>query len=265
MSHYVLRGGTAGSERMSIVAKACWPNTLNLLKKAGLKEGMQCLDLGCGAGDVTIEIARLIGAKGRVMGIDMDPIKIEKAQLHAIEEGFTNTQFIQGNVYEWVESNKYDLIYIRFLLTHLPDRERLYPQLLRGLTQNGVLIIEDIDFEGHVSYPTNAAFSRYVNLYQQVVLRRGGDPNLGRKLFEKLIRTGFHKTAVNIVYPEHSIGIGKEMSLLTLKNISDSLLEENLITQPELTQLITDLEHFTHDPSTIVSAARIFQIWGYKP
>ena len=263
MNPYVIHGGIAGSNRMSVVAKACWPNTFNLLKRAGLREGMKCLDLGCGAGDVTFEIAKLVGEKVRVVGMDMDPIKIEKAQKRAAEEKVSNTHFVQGNVFEWVESQTYDLIYVRFLLTHLPQRERLYPQLLRALNSGGVLIVEDVDFEGHVCFPPNHAFTSYVQLYQQVVLQRGGDPNLGRKLLDVFQRTGFQKIEANIVYPDTHLG--KEMNLLTLVGISDALLEENLISKEELEQLTEDLKKFVEDPRSVASAARVFQTWGFKP
>ena len=263
MSHYVLHGGVTGSQRMSVVAKACWPNTLTLFKRAGIQESIKALDLGCGAGDVTFEIANLIGSRGKILGLDMDPVKIEKAQLRAKQGGASNIQFRQANVFEWVESNAYDFIYVRFLLTHLPDRERLYPQLLKGLRSGGVLIVEDIDFEGHVSFPKNSAFDRYVQLYQQVVTQRGGDPNLGRKLLDVFNRTGFLKTSANIVYPDQSLS--KEMNLLTLIGIFDAVIEENLMGKEELHKLTDELERFLKDPKTMASAARIFQVWGYKP
>ena len=55
MTHYVIHGGVPGKQRMEVVARAYWPTTLPLLQRAGIREGMHCLDLGCGAGDVTQE------------------------------------------------------------------------------------------------------------------------------------------------------------------------------------------------------------------
>ena len=58
MSHYVIRGGQEGKRRLEVLARVMWPATFQLLKTAGIREGMICLDLGCGGGDVTIEVAR---------------------------------------------------------------------------------------------------------------------------------------------------------------------------------------------------------------
>ena len=66
-----------------MVSQALEPSTAALLDGAGVREGMRCLDLGCGGGDVTLALARLVGPSGRVIGIDMDAVEIELAQQDA--------------------------------------------------------------------------------------------------------------------------------------------------------------------------------------
>lgn len=65
-SHYVIRGGLEGRERLRILSRVMRPTTRSLLKRVGLGQGMACLDVGCGGGDVTFEIARMVGPGGRV-------------------------------------------------------------------------------------------------------------------------------------------------------------------------------------------------------
>jgi ubiquinone/menaquinone biosynthesis C-methylase UbiE len=195
MTHYVINGGVAGKQRMEVVARAFWPTTLTLLQRAGIREGMHCLDLGCGAGEVTFEIARLVGPKGHVMGMDMDAVKLGLARERAAKEGVGNVEFRQANVFEWDEDSVYDLIYVRFLLTHLPGCARVVPRLIRALRPGGALAVEDINFEGYVSHPANAAMDRYVGLYQEVVRRRGGDAEIGPKLFGMLAGLGCKRLA----------------------------------------------------------------------
>jgi demethylmenaquinone methyltransferase/2-methoxy-6-polyprenyl-1,4-benzoquinol methylase len=83
---------------------------------------MNCL--GCGAGDVTFEITRLIGQMGRVTGMYMDSVKLDLARERATKEGIRNVEFRQANVFEWGEDSVYDLIFVRFLPTHLPECEK---------------------------------------------------------------------------------------------------------------------------------------------
>ena len=59
---YVLRGGRAGADRLRLLNRVKWPTTEPLLRVAGLRTGMSCLDMGCGGGDVTLKMAALVGA-----------------------------------------------------------------------------------------------------------------------------------------------------------------------------------------------------------
>ena len=77
MTGYVIRGGAAGRARLGVIARTLRSSTLALLKRAGLVKGMMCLDLGCGGGDVTLEMARLAGPHGRALGIDVDEVKLD--------------------------------------------------------------------------------------------------------------------------------------------------------------------------------------------
>ena len=67
---YVLRGGRAGADRLRLLNRVKWPTTEPLLRMAGLRAGMSCLDIGCGSGDVTLKMAALVGAEGHVVGVD---------------------------------------------------------------------------------------------------------------------------------------------------------------------------------------------------
>jgi ubiquinone/menaquinone biosynthesis C-methylase UbiE len=264
MTHYVIHGGGAGSKRMEAVARAYWPTTLPLLQRAGIREGMHCLDLGCGAGDVTIEIARLVGPTGSVVGMDMDSVKLEIGRKRAAQEGLTNLEFRQADVFEWDDDSVYDLIYVRFLLTHLPQCERVVPKLLRALRPGGVLAVEDINFQGYVSHPANSAHDRYVHLYREVVRRRGGDADIGPKLLAMFAAAGTQQLGLSIVYPEHQPGSGKGISLLTMIGISEAVLAEKLIEESELSAVLSELENYTRDPLSIICGPRVFQIWGRR-
>src|SRR5262245_21372357 len=64
---YVLRGGESGAERLRLLASVKWPSTKTLLDRVGLRQGMSCLDVGCGIGAVTMKLAELVGPTGRVV------------------------------------------------------------------------------------------------------------------------------------------------------------------------------------------------------
>lgn len=65
MEGYVIRGGQEGYERLQVLAAARRPSTLEFLELAGLRPGMRCVDLGCGGGAVSLELAELAGPAAR--------------------------------------------------------------------------------------------------------------------------------------------------------------------------------------------------------
>jgi ubiquinone/menaquinone biosynthesis C-methylase UbiE len=264
MTHYAIYGGAAGSKRMETVARAYWPTTLPLLQRAGIREGLRCLDLGCGAGEVTFEIARLVGPTGSIVGLDMDSVKLDIARHRAAQQGVINVEFRQANVFEWNDDSVYDLIYVRFLLTHLPGSETVVPKLLCALRPGGFLAVEDINFLGYVSYPPNAAHDRYVDLYREVVRRRGGDAEIGPKLLAMFAAAGTEHLGLAVVYPEHKPGSGKDISFITLIGISEALLAEKLVEESELQNLLSEIDRYTRDPLSIICGPRVFQVCGRR-
>ena len=129
---YEIRGGEQGRARMRIIARAVWPGTERLLLAAGLTSGMDCLDVGCGAGDVSLALARFVGASGSVKGIDQDDIKVQFAREDAERERLGNVGFRTLNVEQLEDDAEYDLVYARFLLTHLRDPAATLTDETRG-------------------------------------------------------------------------------------------------------------------------------------
>jgi len=81
--HYLIRGGLEGRERLRVLGRVMRPTTLPLLERAGVSAGMRCLDVGCGGGDVTFDLASLVGLTGAAVGIDVDTTKIDLARTDA--------------------------------------------------------------------------------------------------------------------------------------------------------------------------------------
>ena len=74
----MLRGGRDGFDRLRVLSRAKMASTSSLLDRVGVAPGARVLDVGCGSGDVTLELARRAGAFGHVTGLDMDGPKVER-------------------------------------------------------------------------------------------------------------------------------------------------------------------------------------------
>ena len=98
---YVIRGGVEGRERLRLLATVFGASTRALLDEVGVPDGARCLDIGCGGGDVTFELARMAGSTGRAVGVDRDATKIELARREAEQRGLANIVFEVGDVTAW--------------------------------------------------------------------------------------------------------------------------------------------------------------------
>jgi 2-polyprenyl-3-methyl-5-hydroxy-6-metoxy-1,4-benzoquinol methylase len=111
MTDYVIRGGRPGYDRLALLARERWPDTAALLGRAGVSAGMRCVDVGCGGGAVTLEIARLVAPGGTVAGVDMDEVTVGLARQAAAEGGVRNVEFRVLDVRDWEEPGGYDVVW----------------------------------------------------------------------------------------------------------------------------------------------------------
>src|SRR5687767_2328951 len=117
-ANYVLKGGDQGAARLRVLGRVMWPTTRQLIKRAGLKRGMRCLDVGCGSGEVSLRMARLVGSDGEVVGVDLDQRALELAALRARRHDLS-ARFQGADAAQLAEPASFDLVYARFLLSHL--------------------------------------------------------------------------------------------------------------------------------------------------
>jgi SAM-dependent methyltransferase len=264
-SDYVIRGGVEGRERLRILGRIMRPTTRALLDRVALREGMTCLDVGCGGGDVTLEIARIVGRTGRVLGIDMDETKIELARREAAESELAGVEFRVSQVGATDVSTGFDVVYTRFVLTHLSDPAAALEWMLARLRPGGLAVVEDIDFTGHFCWPDSPAFRRYVALYSDVVRRRGADPDIGPRLPGLLLDGGFRNVQMNVVQAAGIDGEVKLIAPVTMESIVDAVLGANLVSRNELDAIVDELYAVAEDGCTFMSLPRVVQAWGYRP
>jgi SAM-dependent methyltransferase len=265
MATYAIRGGVEGKRRLDLLAQTMGPTTHALLADAGVAAGNTCIDLGCGAGHVSRYLGQLVGATGRVVGVDLDGVKVVAAREESERAGLRNVEFRTGNVADWDEPGTYDLVFGRFVLSHLSDRPAMVRRMHDALRPAGRLVLEDIDFGGAFCYPPNLAYDRQCSLYCAVIERRGGDALLGPQLVGLCRDAGLEEIQMRVVHPVHTgREPGKAMSLSTLENIADAVVAEGLATAADLEETIRQLASFTDDPHSIIACPRVFQVWGRR-
>lgn len=264
-THYAIRGGIEGRERLRVLARVMHASTSSLFDRVGVHDGQLCLDVGCGGGDATLELARRVGPAGLAVGVDIDSTKLELARAEAAQLGVRNVRFERADIRQSSIGEQFDVVYARFLLTHLSDPASAVESFRHHLRAGGMVAVEDIDFSGYLTYPESRAFRRYHELYCATVVKRGGDPNIGPRLPGLLSRCGFQHVEVSVVQAVAMQGEAKLLNPLTMENIADAVLEDRLATREEIDGIVRQLYEFAADPSTLAGTPRIVQAWGRLP
>ena len=264
-THYVIRGGIQGRERLRVISRIMHPTSSSLLDRLELHEGLVCADFGCGGGDLTVELARRVGPTGKAFGFDIDQTKLDIARAEAERLGVSNVEFHASDLRHSSFTHSFDVVYTRFLLTHLKDPGTVVGMFFDHLRPGGRMAVEDVDFSGYFTYPDSLAFQRYRELYCATVIRRGGDPNIGPRLPSLLQNAGLTDVGVHIVQPVALKGDAKLATPLTMENIADTVLDDGLATREEIDRIVRELYEFAANPTTLAGTPRIVQSWGRRP
>jgi ubiquinone/menaquinone biosynthesis C-methylase UbiE len=164
---------------------------------ARLTPGMALLDVGCGPGTITADLARLV-APGVVVGIDASEEVVAQAAAYAEQQGVTNVRFEVGDLFALsYDDASFDVVHAHQVLQHLPDPTAALVELRRVLRPGGLLAARDGDFGAFTWWPADPRLDRWMQLYLSITTRNGHDALIGRKLLKVAREAGFEEVGVS--------------------------------------------------------------------
>ena len=116
----------------------------HVLSRIDARPGMRVLDLGCGTGTGTREIARRIGPSGAAVGMDVSPKMVAEAERKCEDSGSGRASFVVGCAEELDERSAFDAVVCTNVFHHLLDKADVFRRVLHALRPEGTFLIEDI-------------------------------------------------------------------------------------------------------------------------
>lgn len=146
-----------------------------------LRPGLRLLDVGCGPGTLTVDLARRVSG-GRVVGIDRAPDVLQQAAAHAVSAAVA-VDFAVGDVYALAFPDAaFDVVHAHQVLQHLTDPVRALREMRRVLAPGGILAVRDSDYSCFSFAPLDPRLIRWLELYRALARKNGAEPDAGRFL-----------------------------------------------------------------------------------
>ncbi|THA23895.1 methyltransferase domain-containing protein [Streptomyces sp. RKND-216] len=157
-----------------------------------LRPGMRVLDVGCGPGTITADLATAVGPEGHVTGIDAAPGVLTQARETAAERAVPNVEFAVGDVYAPAYPDaSFDVVHAHQVLQHLGDPVGAMRAMRRVCRPGGVVAARDSDYAAMTWYPRVPGLDAWLDLYRRVARANGGEPDAGRHLYAWAREAGF--------------------------------------------------------------------------
>jgi ubiquinone/menaquinone biosynthesis C-methylase UbiE len=156
-----------------------------------LAPGLDLLDVGCGPGNITIDLANRV-SPGRTVGIDAAATVIDAARASAEEQGAAAVELRVANVYDLpFDDGSFDVVHAHQVLQHLADPVAALRQMRRVCRPGGVVAARDSDYEAMTWYPESPGLSRWLDMYRAIARGNEGEPDAGRWLLRWANEAGF--------------------------------------------------------------------------
>ncbi|MBK7644073.1 MAG: methyltransferase domain-containing protein [Planctomycetes bacterium] len=176
MSDYPLGTDPLELERLGFQHQVWSPVTNAFFERLGVKPGMRVLDLGCGPGFVSLELAERVGPKGSVVALDEARHWTEWLREKAKERGFSNVTTVCARIQDAdLPAASFDVVFSRWVFSFLSDPSAVATMLARCLKPGGALAIQDYNHEGVSIFPESEGFRAAVRATRALYKLHGGD------------------------------------------------------------------------------------------
>ena len=205
-------------------------------ERAGFKPGDTLLDVGCGPGYASFDLARLVGAGGRVIALDASPRFVGHFQSQMRARGVSNIDVRVGDAEALeVAQSSVDGAYARWVLCFVGDPAAVIRGVARALKPGAAFVVQDyFNYEGVVVAPPHEIFTRVFSAVSASFRARGGDADVGSRLPGMMEDCGLEVREINPL-----VRIARAGSPLWywpeafLNNYLPSMVENGFITQDE--------------------------------
>ena len=227
-----------------------------ILEGLRLRSGARVLDLGCGLGDDTFQIAERVGAGGRVTGVDVSATMIDEARRRAEGRGLSVDFEVGDSQALRFETGTLDGVRAERMLMHVPDAERAIAEMARVLVPGGRISVFDMDWETQICDSPHKETTRTIALTFCDGMKNGW---IGRRMPRLFKAHGIVDVAVTTI----TVFVSYEFLTLLLGGHVARLHDAGVVSRTEANQWWTSLAEADRD-GTFLYGFTAFIVSGTK-
>lgn len=228
-----------------------------IIDELRLRGGETVLDAGCGTGGDAIQLARVVGPTGRVLGVDISATMITEAARRAAGLGLPVT-FEIGDAQDLrFDDHTFDACRSERMLMHVPDAPRALTELVRVTRPGGRVAVFDFDWDTVVVDSAHRETTRRILRSFATSIRNDW---IGRQLPRCFAACGLTDISVT----PHTVTLHLEFAELLWGGHLTRAQQSGVVTPTEVKAWWTDLHH-AHDQGRFFAALTAFIVAGTRP
>ncbi len=265
---YILGTNDAEIARLGLQHRVWRPTALKFWRRAGIAAGSTVVDAGCGPGYATIDLAEIVGPKGRVIAIDRSRRFLDVLRARAENLRIANIEIIEAELTDdmWPK-NSADFIWCRWVYSFVREPERIMRQMAQALKPDGALVSQEYyDYRGWRLAPADVEFERFVGIIMKSWRDEGGEPDIGLDMVRLAMDAG-----LEVALAEPEVYIARpgnyfwEWPSAFIKNSLDRLVELKKLTADDAARIIAIWKKAESDPRTLMFTPGVLMLAARKP
>jgi len=273
---YVLGTNEPELHRLGVQHRLWFVPAMKLWERADIGPGKHILDVGCGPGFASLDMAQIVTSTGRVVGVDESPPYIEFASAQGESRLQHHASFYLGDVTkidqvladQSIEPGSFDIAYVRWVMCFVSDPVSTINAIARMLKPGGKLLIQDyFNYDSMCVAPRSEVFESVIQAIGKSWSDHGGDPDIMGQLPRIALDAGLNLDHIGRV----EIGTARPGSTMwnwptTFWPVFIPRLEElGYITAKEHQNFLAMWAQRTNDPAAYMHLPPVYELMASKP
>jgi len=263
---YVLGTHDAEIERLGIQHRVWRARALEGWSRAGFTVGHRIIDVGCGPGYATADLAELVGSSGEIVSIDRSERFLEvvrrTAELRGLPVKTLSIDFAEGGV----PPLDADGAWVRWVFAFVPRPQELLRSIHAALKPGGRLVVHEyFDYRTWRLSPRDEYFERFVDAVMKSWREEGGEPDVGLDLPRWMRELGFEvawRQFSDMIRPHDPFW---QWPRAFIETGLQQMIDLGRVTRDEAVRVRAAFERVTTDPHAHMVIPSVVELVATKP